>query len=66
VQRQWIEAWLPLRTSSLVREAVTRVTRHPRVTAALGRPVRAGWSVAGNMTHDETGWTEAFLWIPLS
>jgi len=66
VRTQWIEPWLPLRASSVVREAIARVSADPRVTAALGRPVRAGWSTSGGLTRDETGWTEAFLWVPLS
>jgi len=66
VQRHWIEPWRPLRTSSVEREALTRVTDDPRVTAALGHPVRVRGSVSGSTTHDETGWTEAFLSIPLS
>jgi YD repeat-containing protein len=64
--RPKIELWLALRESSVVREAVSRINDNPRVAAALGHPVRPGSSVSGNMTHDETGWTEAFLWIPLS
>ena len=66
VQRPRIELWLALRRSSVVREAMTKISDNPRVAAALGHPVQPGWSVSGNMTHDETGWTEAFLWIPLS
>src|SRR5712691_5295433 len=66
VQRPRIELWLALRRSSVVREAMTNISDNPRVAAALGHPVRPGWSISGNMTHDETGWTEAFLWIPLS
>src|SRR5262245_27609581 len=66
VQRQWLEPWLPQRTSSLAREAMTRVATNPLVTDALGQPVRAGSSVLGNVSHDETGWTEAFLSIPVS
>jgi YD repeat-containing protein len=66
VQLQWNGWSLPLRWSSVVREAVTRVRDDPRVAATLGQPVRAGWYVYGNTTRDETGWTEAFLWIPLS
>jgi YD repeat-containing protein len=61
VQRQWV----PLRTSSVVREAMARVATNPLVTGALGQPVHAG-SVLGNITHDETGWTEAILSIPVS
>ncbi len=66
VQTGWIEPWLPTSKSSLVREVVARVGDDGRVTAALGRPVRAGWSTVGNETRDETGWTEAFMWIPVS
>jgi YD repeat-containing protein len=63
---RWFEPWVPLRMSSAAREAIDRATDNQIATVALGRPVRAHWSVFGNITHDETGWSEAFLWIPVS
>src|SRR3989442_5588725 len=54
---------LPLRTSSIVREALTRAGRDARVAEMVGQPLRARWLVQGYMTHNETEWSEARGWI---
>jgi predicted Zn-dependent protease len=57
---------MPFRTSSLVSEAVARANDHDGVLATLGQPVKAGWFVKGYIRDDETGWSEAKIWIPVS
>jgi len=62
----WLRFQLPLRTSPLVGEAVTRAQDHPATIAKLGDGIAAGWFVKGFIRDDETGWSEARLWIPVS
>ena len=57
---------LPLRTSSLVTEAVLRANEHRAAAERLGLSIKAGWFVKGYIRGDETGWSEAKLWIPVS
>ena len=57
---------LPLRTSPLVIEAVSRVNDHPEAAEMLGQSISAGWFVKGYIRYDETGWSEGQLWIPVS
>ena len=61
----FIRLRLPLRTSPLVTEAVARANEHERAVQALGQPITAGWFVKGYIRDDETGWSEAKLWIPV-
>jgi len=61
----FIRVRLPLRTSSLVTEAVARANENARAASALGQPITAGWFVKGYIRDDETGWSEAKLWIPV-
>ena len=57
---------LPLRTSPLVSEAVSRANDHREAADTLGPPITAGWFVKGYIRDDETGWSEGQLWIPVS
>ena len=56
---------MPLAMSPLVREAVDRANAHRQVSAAVGAPIKSGWFVSGGISDDETGWSEARLWIPI-
>jgi YD repeat-containing protein len=56
---------LPLRTSLLVREAVSRAAEDPRIVAQLGQPIGAHWNVAGYQRTNESGWSEGRVWIPI-
>ena len=62
---QFVRVRLPLRTSSLVTEAVLRANENPGAAGVLGQPITAGWFVKGYIRDDETGWSEAKLWIPV-
>jgi len=62
----YVRLQLDIRVSSLVSEAVVRVNSHKRATALLGNPISSGWVITGSISSDETGWTEARLWIRLS
>jgi YD repeat-containing protein len=57
---------LPLRTSPLVIEAVSRANDRPEAAEMLGPPITAGWFVKGYIRGDETGWSEGQVWIPVS
>jgi YD repeat-containing protein len=61
----YIRLRLPLRTSSLVTEAVARANENAGAAGPLGQPITAGWFVKGYIRGDETGWSEAKLWIPV-
>jgi len=56
---------LQLGTSAVVADAIRHARQDPRVTAALGTPVRARWLVPGYISTDETGWSESRTWIPI-
>ncbi len=60
-------ARLPLSpwTIPLVLEALERANDHPEVTRLLGRPVRLGGLVTGQVRADETGWREFLVRIPV-
>jgi len=62
----WLRLKLPLRTSPLVFEAVSRVNDHAQAVEILGQPITAGWFVKGYIRGDETGWSEGQVWIPVS
>ena len=38
-----------LKATPVMKEAVTRISSHPRVKEALGTPVLAGWAVTGEL-----------------
>jgi YD repeat-containing protein len=57
---------LPLRTSLVVREAVSRAAEDPRIIAQLGQPIETHWNIAGYQRTNESGWSEGRVWIPIS
>ena len=61
-----VQLRLPLRTSLLVREAVSRAAEDPRIVAQLGQPIETHWNIAGYQRTNESGWSEGRVWIPLS
>jgi YD repeat-containing protein len=51
--------------ASLMRAAVDRMNADPAVVQLLGKPIKAESGVEGEVRHDETGWREARLMIPI-
>src|SRR5207245_7227776 len=51
--------------ASLMRAAVDRMNADPAVVQLLGKPIKAESRVEGEVRHDETGWREARLMIPI-
>jgi YD repeat-containing protein len=56
---------LEMGASLVVVDALRHARQDPRVTAALGTPVRVRWLVPGYISTDETGWSESRAWIPI-
>lgn len=54
-----------MKRSHVYKDAVTRAQNDPRVVAALGSPVEAGWWVKGNV-HIDTNGGNADLTFPLT
>jgi len=52
--------------ASVVKAAITRMSNNPDVIRFLGTPITAGRDVEGELRHDETGWKEARLVIPVN
>jgi hypothetical protein len=52
--------------ASVVNAAMARLNSNPDVLRLLGTPVKADSGIEGGIRHDETGWREARLVIPVS
>ena len=59
-----VQLRLPLRTSLLVREAVSRAADDPRIVAQRGQPIQTHWNIAGYQRTNESGWSEGRVWVP--
>ena len=51
--------------NAVVAAALVRLKSSPEVVSLLGAPIIAGSAVEGQVRHDETGWKEARLVIPV-
>jgi len=50
---------------SVVNAAIVRMSSNPDVVGFLGTPITAQSGIEGEVKHDETGWKEARLTIPV-
>ncbi len=51
--------------ASVVSAAISRISGNADVVQLMGTPIKAEPGVAGDIRHDETGWKEARLLIPV-
>lgn len=52
--------------SAVVNELIARMHTNPGVVGLLGIPITAERGVSGEIKHDETGWKEVRLTVPIS
>ncbi len=54
-----------MKSSDVYKEALRRAQNHPEVQAALGTPIKAGWTMTGNINMDTSAGT-ADISFPIS
>lgn len=57
--------WRQTERASVISAAVARMSSSDDVVRLLGTPITAETGVVGDIRHDETGWSEARLTIPV-
>jgi len=60
-----LRQWRYTERASVVSVAITRMNSNADVIRFIGTPITADTGVAGDIRHDETGWKEARLVIPI-
>jgi len=60
-----LRRWRQTERSSVVSAAVARMSDNADVVRVIGTPITAESAVVGSIRHDETGWKEARLTIPV-
>lgn len=55
-----------IKSSPVCQASIERAQESPEVSAAIGRPVRVGWFVSGQLTESTNGGGHATLTIPLN